>query len=263
MNHSLNSHVKDTRKFIEWVWFTGATALSEGQGLCYDTDYGTATAADGRRVSRVELPSSDNNMHFAGVAARDYSAKDNGQFIEIYRPGSVCNILVGASVTLDTGIITCQAGGDAAGQFTQVGFLGEGSAVPLQTVDGSSTATTCLAELLCGQPSGLVEVLEMAPAGGAITCMVGGKTFFDNAVTLAADATYTLADATVPGLRKGFECLAAMTTNDIVVTVTNGEQRDGATALATASFDAADEKILLEWADGAWVEVYSTGATLA
>jgi hypothetical protein len=254
-----------------YVWFEGSTALLEGQGVCYNWDYGTATAIDGKRSNRVELPSITNSRWFAGVSARDYVARSGGQFIEIYAPGSYCNILSKASTTIGVGRVTCEAGGTYAGYFRYAGFEGVGSAVPLQTVDRSSTAGKCFAKLEVGAQSGLVEVPTLTAAGGAHTFMVGGVTIFGTATELAADATFTLADATVPDLRKAFKCAAAMTTSDIVVTVTSGLQgvgnADPTAALATITMDADNEEVTLYWGgldgDGHWYAEYVLGSVLS
>jgi len=270
---AINAPQKDYPRFSKWVWFEGSTALKEGQGVCYNYDYGTATSADGRRGNRVELPSATNARYFAGVASRDYSANTGGQLIEIYCPGSYCNVYSKANCTLGSGRITCEAGtgGSGQGYFTYVGFQGEGSAVPLQTVDRSSTAGKVFAYLEQGPPSGLVEVV-LPVDNDAITCMVGGVTYFVTAVDLAnGNCTATLADGTLPGQRKAFVCQAAMSTNDIVITVTSGKQgvgnADPTAALATISLDADEEEVTLQWdafdSKGLWVVQHVVGATLA
>jgi hypothetical protein len=273
VSHALNAHEKQDAVIIKEVWFEGTTALLEGQAVCYNFDYGTAASKDGRRAARVEVPSVTNARWFAGVAACPYAAKSTGQMIRIYCPGSVCNILSRASTTLGTGRLTFEVTGTVAtnGSFRLAGFPGEGSAVPLQTIDRSSTAGLCQAKLEVGEPSGGVQDVTPAAAGGAIVCMVGGVTYFTTAVTLAADATFTLADGTIPGLKKAFVCQAAMTTNDIVITVTSGIQgnsnADPTTALATISLDADLEEVTLQWdafdTSGVWVPVHKVGATFA
>lgn len=271
MDVSINGYNKQSRQYIEWVWFTGSTALKEGQGVCYDWDYGTATDPDGRRCNFVELPSITNARFFAGVAKNNYAAKSGGQLIEVCRPGSYCNILSKASTTIGVGRLTCEAGGTYAGYFRYTGFAGEGSAVPLQTVDRSATPGKCFAALEVGEPSGLVDVPVLPTAGGAITCMVGGVTVFDTATTLGANATFTLADSTLPGLKKMFKCAAAMTTGDIVVTVTSGVKgvgdADPTGALSTITMDADNEECALEWggseANGHWCVTYVLGSVLA
>jgi len=265
MDASINAHVKQANTISEWVWFTGSTALAEGQGVCYDYDYGTASAFNAKRTNYVELPSITNARYFAGVASRAYAAVSGGQFIEIYKPGSTCNILSKASTTLGAGLLTCEAGGTYAGYFRYAGFEGEGSAVPLQTVNRASTAGICQAKLQTGVPSGLVEVVT--PEAGAITCMVGGVTFFAEA-TIGSDATFTLADGTISCQRKGFSLLGDMTTSDIVITITSGIQNDGSdSAFNSWTANATKEEAYLTWygesADGVWKEDVVLAGTIA
>lgn len=277
MQASVNAPEKVAPTIPKWVWFGGSTALSEGQGVCYNFDYGTATAKDGRRFNRVELPTITNNKYFAGVAARAYGARSGGQFIEINTPGSVCNVLSkydSSSTDLGTVRLTCEAGGDYAGYFRYEGFPGEGSAIVLQKVDRSSAAGKCFAKLETGEPSCLVEDVSTntdgLADGGATTFMVGGVSYVSADISTGGDATFTMADATLNGLRKAFVCQAAQT-NDVVVTVTNGLMGVGAadpsSALSTVKLDADEEETTLRWDafddGGLWVVTHSVGATLA
>jgi len=245
------------------VWFegNGSTSVSvyEGQGVCYNWDYGTASASDARRTNRVELPTILNARYFAGVLSRNYTIPKNGTVVEVYVPGSACNILSKASTTIGVGILTCNAGGTYAGYWQYAGFEGEGSAVPLQTVDRSSTAGLCLAKLQVGAPSGLLEVLTCT-AGGATTMMVGGTTAFA-AATPATDATFTVADGTISGLKKRFVVKGTQTTNNIVITI-NGIRVDGSTALVTDTMDTTNEEITLAW-NGDWYCTGISGGTVA
>ena len=137
MDASTNSHIKDGNRIVEFVWFNDSDALNEGEAVCYDTDYGTATAKDGRRGNRVERPSRSNNTAFAGVAARDYAARTGGQFIEINVPGSKgVNIALGVDTVIGTGLLTFVAGaaGSHRGRFYTGKYTGRGSAIPRQTV---------------------------------------------------------------------------------------------------------------------------------
>lgn len=275
VSSALNAHVKKSPAKSLWVWFGGSTALLEGQGVCYNWDYGTAADEDGRRFNFVEVPTILNARYFAGVAARAYSARTGGQFIEIYGPGSVCNVLSRASTTIGVGVLTCEAGGTYAGYFRYAGFEGEGTVVPLQTVDRSSTAGNCQAKLQEGPPSGLVEsVVANTDAlldGGATTFMVGGVSYIDANISTGADATATLADGTVPGLKKAFVCRAAQTTGDVVVTVTSGIEgianADPTDTLATITLNADLEECTLHWdsfdTSGVWVITHTVGATIA
>lgn len=272
-DRSINSPLDRGPKVSRWVWFSGTTALLQGQGVCYNSDYGTASTAEERRLDEVELPSQSNSRWFAGVAARAYAARSGGQMIEIYCPGSICNVYTNANCVLDTGRITCEVGtaGSGQGYFTYAGFQGAGSAIPKQTVDRSSTAGTVLAYLEEGPPSGLVEVV-LPVDNSAITCMVGGVTYFVTAVALTnGDSTFTLADGTLPGLRKAFVCQAAMTTNQVVITVTSGKlgiaDADPTGALSTISLNADLEEVTLQWdafdTNGLWVIQHHVGADLA
>lgn len=121
----------DARVFPRRVFFTGSTALVKGQGLCYDHDRGTSTTADATRQNYVEVPTTSNGLHFAGVTAKAYDAKTGGQWITIYEPGSTCQVAVG----IDTAIgqtMTCSAHSADAGRFTMPGFIGRGTAMALQ-----------------------------------------------------------------------------------------------------------------------------------
>jgi len=278
---ALNGHQKQENRRPLWVWFNGTTALLEGQGVCYLWDgvaaesLSAATVSDARRYNWVELPSVDNNMHFAGVCARAYSAKAGGQLIEINAPGSVCHILLKQDVVLGTTLrVTCEAGGTYAGYFRDPGFQGEGSACPLQTVSAAATAALCLAKLEEGEPSGLVENVvtntDGLLDGGATTIMVGGVTYFDTDISTGGDATATLADGTVCGLKKAFVARAAQT-NDMVINVTSGLEgvanADPTDALATVKLDADLEETFLQWraldTNGLWYIQHTVGATIA
>jgi len=267
-NVSTNAYQKQGKVFSEWVWFEGSTALLEGQGVCYNWDYnrtdGSAAGAYPERMNRVEVPTVLNARFFAGVTARAYSACTGGQYVEIYRPGSVCNILTKVSSTIGVGIYTCEAGGTYAGYFRYAGFQGEGSAVPLQTVDNSSAAASCLAFLQPGLPSGLVEVFDNDVGGAQTGYMVGGVTYLDCG-TLEAHATFTLADGTIEGLRKKFIVLTdqgasynfVLTINGIVY---NGVEED---AVSTATMNNVADSVVVEWSSGDWVLQSSVGCTVA
>ena len=251
-DRSINAYQKKGNTISAWVWYEGVDALKEGQGVCYNWDYGVAASVDARRYNRVELPTILNAPHFAGVSAMAHAASATGQLIEIYIPGSVCPVLTKKSLTIGVGRVTCQAGGTLAGYFTAEGFEGKGSAVPLQTLDTSTTAATTLCVLEEGPQSGLQEILT-ATAGGATVCMVGGVTHFA-AATPATDATFTVANGTKGGVKKKFVIDGTQTTNNVVITV-NGIRVDGSTALVTDTMDTTAEELTLEW----WGDWYARG----
>jgi len=134
---------------------------------------------------------------------------------------------------------------------------------------------TCLAELLDGDESGLIEVVTPPNTGGSavMSYMVGGVTYINGAITVAtANANGALADGDRFGLEKGFKCLGTITTSEVEVTLATAglqattEDTAGTTgallALASITFDAADEIAFLKWV-GIWKEIASSGATLA
>ncbi len=196
VSQSINSHKAQPRQFMEVVWYEGTDPVRKGEGVCYNSDYGTATDFDARRTNHVERPKPGNNLMFAGVAARDYSgAHQNagGQFIEIFNPGSVCEVAIGKDVTINTGLVTAQAGGgQGAGRFSFEGFPGRGSAVPLQTVssilervvDGSGSLATDGVTLTVNDSSdmspGDVVVMLASEDEGSDKKIVPGKYTIDS-----------------------------------------------------------------------------------
>jgi hypothetical protein len=120
---------------------------------------------------------------------------------------------------------------------------------------------TVLAYLFDGDESGLQQ--EITPKSAtAIASMIGGVTYIAGGWTQAVASTYTLANGTKFGEKKGFVGLGTLTTSGYVVTVTNGKQLNKSTALATALFDAAAEVGYLYWYDSMWILDWSAGATL-
>lgn len=136
------NYIGEARRYPTRVFFTGSVSLLKGTGVCYDADYGTAAEANERRQTYVELPSQGNNGHFAGVLAHSYDARTGGQMIEIYEPGSVCEVAIGVNTVVNQGLITCSASAGDPGRFTLTGFPGRGSAIPLQTVNGQLAGET-------------------------------------------------------------------------------------------------------------------------
>jgi hypothetical protein len=240
------------------VWYSSNAALLEGQAVCYNFDYGTATDSDPSRFNRVETPTVLNAQHFAGVAACNYAAVSGGQMIEIFLPGSVCNILVAVSTVLNTGLLTFSVDAATVGQFIYAGLPGEGSAVPAQTTTYVATAQKCLAKLQVGAPSGGVQTVQAVTNAALAGVMIGGTTYIIGADLTTGNATFVLADGTIPGIRKKFEGIAVkFGTNDFVLTVTTGvtDALDDA-VLATVTWETADanigDSVTFEW-DGAWM----------
>jgi hypothetical protein len=256
-------HEDKVRKIKRRVKYTGSDAVTKGYGLCYDRDYGTAASIDGLRDKHVALPTSANNGSFAGVAAQSYPAKAGGQWIEIFEPGSVCEVYFDGTTAIgEKTFYTCQIGGGGSGTFDIVtlGYMGRGTARVMQTRTGAGLA---LAELMDGPESFLIETLVTGTGSGALQSMVGGVTVIAGGTTPSADYTSTLANGTFIGQRKRFTLLATITTHDYLVTVTAGEQLDGATDLASLELDAAADDSELEWGGTKWRLIHNAGTGLA
>jgi hypothetical protein len=142
----VNAHINTETGKKKTVWYSGTDALKRGEGLCYNTDFGTAADSEPSRGSRVERPTVSNNKAFAGVAVRDHAASSTGQFVEIWEPGSRCvPVALAVDTVIDTGILSfttagrCNIAADDglgtdAGRFYTGKFRGRGSAIPRQTV---------------------------------------------------------------------------------------------------------------------------------
>ena len=235
---------------IKRVWAATTSAILEGSAFCYNTDYGTAADAEEKRGLYVEEPSTSNNYAFAGVAARAYTANGSGQWIDIVEPPSYALVYTNQSCTIGNYITACEN----EVYFYKPGFQGRGTAQILQTVD-RSTAGLCLVWLMDGPESGLVQEVTVVAAGGAVTgVMAGGVTYHSTAVTLAADATYTVADGTFPGQKKCIICDATMTGNDIDVTVTSHSTSSSEHYFFKANSDSAT----MSWEDSIWQEISKT-----
>ncbi|KKL26906.1 hypothetical protein LCGC14_2390580, partial [marine sediment metagenome] len=137
-SRALNGHIDQANFVLATVWYETNAALIEGQAVCYNYDYtgGGATVAEGSRSNRVESVSATNAQWFAGVSSAEYSAVSGGQFIDIYLPGSVCNIALNTAcpnTVVGQGLFTFDVTAAVIGQFLRTGMPGAGSAVPLQT----------------------------------------------------------------------------------------------------------------------------------
>lgn len=263
MDNSINAPTKQNPTISKWVWYENAVAgtgeaILEGQALCFNYDYtgDGATYSDARRVNHVEKPTVTNAQWFAGVAARAYSAKDGGQLIEIYCPGSVCNIHLNASAAstvVGQGLLTFDLTDGVEGQFLRTGMVGAGSAVPLQSTTGGS-AQKCLALLQEGPPSGGVEYFQATDVA-TFVAMVGGTTLMEG-LSLGQDCVEEILDGLVEGLKKRIAVVGtAFTTNQLQVDIENdnGVRITSLTAdLAEVTFNAVGDNATFEWKQGAW-----------
>ena len=261
-NEAINAPLDVGKTFSEWVWYSSNAALSQGEAVCYNWDYGTATDKEPSRYNRVETPTTLNAQHFAGVAARAYSAKSGGQFIEIFKPGSVCNVLCGKDTDtgVGVGLLTFDVTATFKGEFRYAGLPGAGSAQPLQETTGDGTSPDqCLALLQEGPQSGGVEVVALQTTGGVWAIgefMVGGTSLISGGAITGEHDTIALADPTIVtvGLRKKFGIVtAAVSGYSIVITPDSGvASANGASAIATFTATANENKsVAYQWL-GAW-----------
>jgi hypothetical protein len=205
MDASTNGHIKQSNPIVEWVWYEGTDAVREGEAVCFNTDYGTAANVDCRRCNRVERPTTSNNKAFAGVAARDYTAKSGGQFIEIYAPGSKgVKIALAVDTVIGTGLLTFTVAGKYnvgastglktdAGRFYTGKYLGRGSAIPRQTVTAVLEASMTGAWSLATDGVTLTVVSTTGLAAGDTVVLLGGA---DDGTGTVIPGKYTISSVT-------------------------------------------------------------------
>jgi len=236
------------------LWYTGSDAVVQGLGLCYDRDY----TDSGVRDVAVAKPSNTNNLTFAGIVAQAYTATTGGQWVYVYEPGAMCDVLVSQSVSIG-GVGTCIAGGSDAGKIGPLGFMGRGT---VQMTEAGSSGDLVAAYLSGGSESGLIETLT-AVDGGTVAAMVGGFTLVTGSTLVAGNSTDTLADATLFDLRKGFKTTASLgSTYGHVVTITNCLESDDYTPIGSFELHSSGDRVFLRWRDDAWMIEHHTDAIL-
>ena len=191
------------------VFFNGSGALVKGQAVAYNRDYGTATDASGRRDKEVELLSQSNNLAFAGVCIQDYAAKAGGQQIEIYEPGSVCEVSTLFPTTVNATYLSAHLSGSNAvinGRFAEGGLAGRGRALALQTLANKTSATDTTPGVVANSTDGSASVdstglivtdtgaFEFAAPGDRLI-VVGGATTASGAAKVTV-GEYTVASKT-------------------------------------------------------------------
>lgn len=265
VNFSVDGHIDQGNIRLARVWYSSDAALSEGEAVCYNFNYfpsgGAVTDREPRRYNEVETPTTANAQHFAGVSAGSHLAVSSGQFIDIYLPGSICNILCGKDTDTVVGVdlLTFDVTAGFKGEFRYAGLPGAGSARPLQTTTGdASDPGLCLAQLMEGPQSGGVEVVPLVATGAMGTQMVGGTTLITGGAVASGNNTTTLADGTVPGIRKKYGIITTeLTSYDVIITVTSGATDDvDDVSLDTITYangsTCLNKYVTLEW-DGAWL----------
>lgn len=238
-------------------------AVVEGYALCFDHDHTIADGEEYQRRNVVEAPSVANAEYFAGVAARSYNAKTGTSQIQFYPPGSVCPIHCDAAVTAGdfVSFLVDSVTSANTGKFsTYNGTPGRGSARVLETTSASGLA---LAQLFDGPETGGTHYVQCA-SGAALSTPAIGLTKVQGGITIAADATYALANAN-PGRRKCFHLVGALTTQDLVISAS--AIRTNLSAVATVELDGANDYASFvsvgRAGDSRWMIEDAVGPTLA
>ena len=149
---------------IKRVRYEGTDTLYTGYNLCYNADYGTATAEDKERAFRVEKPSATNLQNYAGVVTERHNGTTGPAYIEIYTPvrrGQKVKIWTEESCVVDSTVLTLQAGSYAAGGVGEGKLIGKA----MQTVDRSTTNGTVQALLVGLDPAEIASSGANGDAG--------------------------------------------------------------------------------------------------
>ncbi|GAG52811.1 unnamed protein product, partial [marine sediment metagenome] len=102
------------------------------------------------------------------------------------------------------------------------------------------------------------------PATGALmTLLPTGLTCFAAATIGTGDASATLANSTVVGEKKAYQCEGTMSSHNVVVGITSGLQKDDSTAFANGTFNADGENAYFQWNGEEWEELSSAGIEIA
>jgi len=243
---------------VERFFCSTSAALVAGQGVCLNSDYGTATAVDGQRLQVVETPSVTNSRDFVGILVNAKPAHAAGLVAVEVAVGGGCLVYSGESTVTLGDYLTCDV---LDGKFYAAGHGGRGTVKVLQTLAAAGLA---LAQLCDGDQSGLVHTQTPALAGGAIVLTPTGRSRINGATISTAHATWTLANGKFIGERKSIVITNTVgSSKNLVVTVTNGVQIDRTTALASLTFNAANEEAILEWNGMDWALLGYVGVTLA
>ena len=289
--HGTGAEVYTMRAF-----YIGTDKLYEGYPLCWNWDATdvtpenvTQTSPDvgqdkynaARRI-QVEKPAEGNKLHFAGAVSQKSSGMTGPGWVEIHRPGSVCNVYAASSVDHgQTGLTTAtgQTVTFRPGTYTFVtgGYPGCGTAVVLQDVNRSSVNGLVMAELMGGEVSGghaLVDCLSstsaLSTAVGAVMVMAGVYTLTDATNGLGSgavmDVQLGLTDASYVGQKVKF-VMEAVIISEVIVSINvstahTGCLSDGGTGIVSGYCDLslnADE-LELRFNGARWCVVTSEEA---
>jgi hypothetical protein len=135
------------------VKYEGSDTLKPGYILCYNSDYGTASASDEDRMYRVEKPSSSNMDRIAGIVSQGTGTRVGPCVCEIYELSpsmSLLPVYTDQDCTQDSTTLFAQPGSYMA-KSNGAKYIGKAA----QTVDRSST-------------NGTVQAFLSIPAGESV-----------------------------------------------------------------------------------------------
>ena len=125
------------------VFYEGTDMLHTGYALCYNRDYGTASASDINRACRVEKPATANLLWFAGVVVEGYDGVTGPCVVEITVPSfGLVEAFCEENCTLGTTVLATKDGTYALAETAA-----SDCAMAFQTVDRSSTNGLVLVQL--------------------------------------------------------------------------------------------------------------------
>lgn len=131
------------------VFYTSTAAIKTGQPVGYN--YTKNYDANSGKTLVPGWPALGNCVkyleagdEFAGVVARDYEANENGQWIDICLPGSVCKVLAGVAVTAVKTSLLCSSSGKFVANSSSA--HGAGSVIALHKCSAGQLVTAKLEE---------------------------------------------------------------------------------------------------------------------
>lgn len=225
---NLTSYISGPSYRKRKVWFPGSTAIKKGMGLCYDLDVAgtgtgeTATDGWGRRGNSVAVPDTTNNLAFAGVATQSYSAKANGQMIDIYIPGGLADVAVGLATVINSTRLTCSVNSADAGRFTLQGLSGRGTALALQTKAAASGGDITFSSLTgAATTSWASPSLTISATGIGTACGYGDSSIDPTEFRVVILGGATTLDSTTAVATKGEYAVVTAPSADTITIATN------------------------------------------
>jgi len=225
---NLTSYISGPSYRRRRVWFPGSTAIKKGMGLCWDLDVAgsdtgqAATDGWGRRGNSVAVPDTTNNLAFAGVATQNYSAKANGQMIDIYIPGGLADVAVGLATVINSTRLTCSVNSADAGRFTLQALSGRGTALALQTKAAATGGDITHSNLTgAATTSWTSPSLTINSTGIGTACGYGDATIAPTEFRVVILGGATTLDSTTAVATKGEYAVVTAPSADTITIATN------------------------------------------